>query len=192
MNIPTVETPDVPGPIIGSSVLSEQGAGVPAGYKVGKGRPPKDWQYKPGQSGNPRGRPKGSLNKSTILRNVLNEKVALPDGDKSRLVSKSEAVIQALTAKAMEGNPRASSVLFDLEDRLGLLGGEEGECDSAKRVRPSDALLEGVDPSQLAAEERAELSRLVALFERGIVALSAEQLTRLQALIAKSHTGTLH
>ena len=33
------------------------------GYEVGYGKPPKDTRFKPGQSGNPSGRPKGATNK---------------------------------------------------------------------------------------------------------------------------------
>ena len=33
------------------------------GYEVGNGKPPEHSRFKPGQSGNPRGRPKGAKNK---------------------------------------------------------------------------------------------------------------------------------
>jgi hypothetical protein len=40
----------------------------PGGYKVGPGRPPKEHQWKPGQSGNPGGRPKGESITATLRR----------------------------------------------------------------------------------------------------------------------------
>ena len=39
-------------------------------YRVGYGRPPKEYQFKPGQSGNPKGRPKNSF-KSPLKRMLL-------------------------------------------------------------------------------------------------------------------------
>jgi len=38
----------------------------PAAYEVGYAKPPKAHQWKPGESGNPLGRPKGSRNKPTL------------------------------------------------------------------------------------------------------------------------------
>ena len=40
-------------------------------YEVGYGKPPKSGQFKPGQSGNPKGRPKGAKNFKTELATVL-------------------------------------------------------------------------------------------------------------------------
>ena len=38
---------------------------ITGGYKIGKGKPPKDTQWKPGQSGNPKGRPKAAKSEPT-------------------------------------------------------------------------------------------------------------------------------
>jgi hypothetical protein len=40
-------------------------------YSVGYGRPPKHTRFKPGRSGNPKGRPRGSRNLSTEMQKVL-------------------------------------------------------------------------------------------------------------------------
>lgn len=50
-----------------------------------------DWLYKPGQSGNPAGKPKGTKNRKTLLRAELEK-----DGS---------ALAAALKAKALEGDP---------------------------------------------------------------------------------------
>jgi hypothetical protein len=42
-------------------------------YDIGRGRPPAHSRWKPGQSGNPGGRPKGRLSQGALLRRILNE-----------------------------------------------------------------------------------------------------------------------
>ncbi|MFC7698634.1 DUF5681 domain-containing protein [Bradyrhizobium sp. GCM10028915] len=80
---------------------------------VGFGRPPLHSRFKKGRSGNPRGRPKGSLNFATDLKKTLQAPVTLTDGGKSRRVSTQEAALLRLREKALKGDVRAlDKILF--------------------------------------------------------------------------------
>ena len=81
-------------------------------YDIGYGKPPKKGQFKPGQSGNPKGRPKGSKSFSTVLRDELGGFLTVKEGGKTRRVTKLEAVTKRLISKAMNGDPRAMAELF--------------------------------------------------------------------------------
>ena len=65
-------------------------ANPPASYEVGYAKPPVETRFKPGQSGNPRGRPKGAKNKpqhistDTLHDIILSEayrKVTITEGN---------------------------------------------------------------------------------------------------------------
>jgi hypothetical protein len=88
------------------------------GEKVGYGRPPAATRFKPGQSGNPKGRPKGSLNLKTDLRNELSETIHIREGERSLKVSKQRAMLKSLVAKALKGDARAANVVLRLVDKL--------------------------------------------------------------------------
>ncbi|MEW9922579.1 DUF5681 domain-containing protein, partial [Marimonas sp. MJW-29] len=60
-------------------------------YEVGYGKPPKSAQFKPGKSGNPKGRPKGSLDFKTHVQEMLSRQVTITDGGKRRRISALEA-----------------------------------------------------------------------------------------------------
>ena len=59
-------------------------------YEVGYRRPPIETQFKPGQSGNPKGRPKKAKNEGwdEALWSALNEKVAVTRNGKTTNVTK--------------------------------------------------------------------------------------------------------
>jgi len=88
------------------------------GYDVGYGKPPTQTQFKPGQSGNPRGRPKGTKNLKTDLMEELSEMIAVREGDRSQNVSKQRAVLKTLTARALQGDARSAALLISMMMRL--------------------------------------------------------------------------
>ena len=87
-------------------------------YKVGYGKPPKATQFKKGKSGNPRGRPKGSLNLATDLTAELGETITVREDGRPRKVSKQRALIKSLMAKALQGDVRAMASLLALYARV--------------------------------------------------------------------------
>ena len=53
------------------SSKSDSQAEKPADYEVGRGKPPLHTRFKPGESGNPKGRPKGVRNFKTDVQATL-------------------------------------------------------------------------------------------------------------------------
>jgi len=80
-------------------------------YRVGRGHPPKETQWKPGQSGNPTGRRKKRPSFSEVTESVLSEKIELRMGDRLLRMSNREALVRAAIRQALAGKPRLLTVL---------------------------------------------------------------------------------
>jgi Family of unknown function (DUF5681) len=89
--------------------------------EVGYCSPPERTRFKKGQSGNPQGRPKGTLNMATVLERTLREKVVINENGKRKTITKLEAAIKQLSNKAASGELKALQLLATLvrsaEDR---------------------------------------------------------------------------
>jgi hypothetical protein len=86
-------------------------------YKVGKGRPPLHTRWKPGQSGNPKGRPKGSRPVGAILQEIIQQKVPVTEGGKTRRIPALEVMLRRLAHDAMRSDQKAIKFLLSLVDR---------------------------------------------------------------------------
>ena len=78
-----------------------------ARYDIGYGRPPKPTQFTKGHVGNPKGRPKGSQNLSTMLAKAGRERVKVTTNGRTRYITKFEASMLQLTNKAAAGDLKA-------------------------------------------------------------------------------------
>jgi hypothetical protein len=81
---------------------------------VGYANPPRSTRFKKGVSGNPKGRPKGSLNVATVFTRTLLEKVVINEHGQRKTVTKLEAALKQLANKAASGDLRAVRQLIEL------------------------------------------------------------------------------
>lgn len=81
-------------------------------YEVGYGRPPQKSQFKPGQSGNNKGRPKNSKNTYTMLNDVLEQKINIKENGQELRISKKLATIMQLVNRAVKGDVKAINSLL--------------------------------------------------------------------------------
>jgi hypothetical protein len=83
-------------------------------YAVGYGRPPHHTQFKKGQSGNPKGRVKGSKNLAALIMSALNEPVTVTLNGRRKRITKIEAMTMQLANKGASGDPKATQLLFGM------------------------------------------------------------------------------
>lgn len=118
-------------------------------YTVGYGRPPVRTRFAKGKSGNPRGRPKGAKNLTTLLADELNRKIAIREGDVTKRVTKREAMVKRICESALKGDHKALMAIMQVD-----------RGDGGERTAP--------DQAALSAEDREILERrLTALANAG-------------------------
>jgi hypothetical protein len=152
-----------PHPAFRESVMpkrkSNKISGPDSPYEVGYGKPPKHTRFKPGRSGNPKGRPRGHRNLSTMIREVLNEKVALREGDRTRKVPKAVAVFIRVLNGALHGDQKDTIAYFQFIQRAGLLQDEQESPDTTASVDDKAIIAEflrwqGVEPEENPSVDR--------------------------------------
>jgi hypothetical protein len=120
-------------------------------YKVGPGRPPKEHQFKPGQSGNPNGakrKPKPMApDLKAALERALNEPIKLKQGERERTMTMAEAGIKQLVAQFAKGNHHARRDVIGLCDKLGvdLTAGQQQALQEAVAANHEEILNAFVD-----------------------------------------------
>ncbi|MEM8581270.1 MAG: DUF5681 domain-containing protein [Pseudomonadota bacterium] len=80
-------------------------------YDVGYGKPPKSGQFKNGQFGNPKGRPKGAKGFTASLKREMEAPISIQEKGQKLSVSKAAAAAKRLMNKALEGDITALKML---------------------------------------------------------------------------------
>jgi hypothetical protein len=92
--------------------------------RVGPGRPPKEYRWKPGQSGNPKGarrKPRSiAPDLKALLKCALSGKVTLRQGEQEKIITKAAAGIEQLVNQFAKGDRHARRDLIALAERLGV------------------------------------------------------------------------
>ena len=111
----------------GSRAASGGGKAANGNYAVGYARPPKETQFKPGRSGNLKGRPKGAKNEATMLREMLHERIDIQQGGRSRKVPSLQVMLLKCRNAALGGDLKALAFLLN---RYRLIAGVEPDADA--------------------------------------------------------------
>ncbi|MGJ8562823.1 MAG: DUF5681 domain-containing protein [Alphaproteobacteria bacterium] len=104
-------------------------------YKVGYGRPPKGTRFKKGQSGNPKGRQRGSRNYSTDVKEALKTPVRITIDGTTKTMSRQRASIEMLVQKAFSGNDR---LLMEFQRLAAMYNDDEDVSDAQKSLPNKD------------------------------------------------------
>jgi hypothetical protein len=82
-------------------------------YEVGYRRPPAASRFRKGQSGNPKGRPKGSRNFKTEFQQELKKAIDVTENGRRKRIRKSEGVVKQVVNKSLSGDPKMIAILLN-------------------------------------------------------------------------------
>ena len=161
-------------------MTGSRGKGVPrnrrqpgADYQVGYRKPPAAHRFRAGQSGNPKGRPRGRKNLGQIFGAIFNGKVDMAERNgRVRRITRAEAMLQNVMAKAVSGEPKQVKLVLDMMERFDV-----------KVVE--DTPIKGIEiryvTPRLSAKDRRRIRRTKRLIEERDAAYRAQHAQRVQA-----------
>ena len=81
-------------------------------YEVGYGKPPLHTRFQKGKSGNPKGRPRGRKNISTLLSNALDASIVVVANGRRKKITKREAIVTQLVNKSAAADLKATQIVL--------------------------------------------------------------------------------
>ena len=81
-------------------------------YEVGYGQPPLHTRFQKGKSGNPKGRPRGRKNISTLLSNALDASIVVVANGRRKKITKREAIVTQLVNKSAAADLKATQIVL--------------------------------------------------------------------------------
>jgi hypothetical protein len=81
-------------------------------YEIGYRKPPLHTRFQKGKSGNPKGRPRGKKNISTLLSTALNASIVVVANGRRKKITKREAIVTQLVNKSAAADLKATQVVL--------------------------------------------------------------------------------
>ncbi len=81
---------------------------------TGYANPPKETQFKKGQSGNPKGRPKGDKNYLALANRELSQKVSIMENGRRKILSKKEVFVKTTINKGIAGDKKFTNIAYTM------------------------------------------------------------------------------
>ena len=90
-------------------------------YEVGYGRPPQHSRFKPGQSGNPKGRPRQRRNLRSVLDQHLQQTIEVTVNGRPCRMKRIDALVRTTVDRALKNDPKAISALIIMMRQTGAM-----------------------------------------------------------------------
>ena len=97
-------------------------------YAVGYGKPPVHTRLQKGKSGNPKGRPRGMKNMSTLLSTALNASIVVVANGRRKKITKREAIVTQLVNKSAAADLKATQIVLAMLRDLECQADDPGEA----------------------------------------------------------------
>ena len=179
------------------SQCANKGNSPNAKYAVGYRRPPLHSRFKPGQSGNLKGRPAGRPNVKSMIERVIHQKLPVRQGEKTRKMPMFEAIRRhprgSKPSKVTPVPPASSSTCCQKPGYFSIKTFEARTFSTVpypsrhRQQPPIRELFENVDLMLLSDDEKIELSRLAEIVDLGgdMTALSISDFGRAREIVNK-------
>jgi hypothetical protein len=120
---------------------SPENTGTADQEKVGYRRPPRNRQFQPGRSGNPKGRVKGSRNLKTVLLQAANQPIRVRKNGQVQMTTALEAMVDNAALKAAQGDSKALTAFMGLMSRAGALNEADDDASATSLSETDDAII---------------------------------------------------
>jgi len=91
--------------------------------KIGHGNPPEQFRFKPGVSGNPKGRPRRNpAGVAEVIKKTLNAPIQFHEQGRTRTATRSEVGLKKLIQNAVKGDLAAAATLLQYREHAGQYG----------------------------------------------------------------------